>query len=143
MGKQITHCGENVGDGQKVKLVNQIAVALSTEAACEGVLFAIRTGANVEAALEAVGAGAGGSWAWNNLGARMASGDYAPGFKIEHLTKDLRLALEAAEAVNLSLPGTQFVLSQLARLQQTHSEAGLWGNTSFNRSPEIVMQLCR
>ena len=127
MGKKIVHCGKNVGDGQKVKLVNQINIALSVEAVAEGILFAKRTGANIEATLEAVGAGAGASWSWNNLGARMAASDYAPGFKIAHLIKDLRLALDAADAVNLSLPGVRLVLSHYEKLVAMNPGATVWG----------------
>ncbi len=131
MGKKIVHCGESVGDGQKVKLVNQINIALSVEAVAEGLLFAMKTGANIPAALEAVGGGAGASWSWNNLGARMAGGDYAPGFKIEHLIKDLRLALQAADAVNLSLPGVRMVLAHYERLCAARPDAGSLGTQAL------------
>jgi 3-hydroxyisobutyrate dehydrogenase len=131
MGKKIVHCGESVGDGQKVKLVNQINIALSVEAVAEGLLFAMKTGANIPATLDAVGAGAAASWSWNNLGARMAGGDYAPGFKIEHLIKDLRLALQAADAVHLSLPGVRMVLAHYERLCETRPEAGGFGTQAL------------
>lgn len=131
MGQKIVHCGETVGDGQKVKLVNQINIALCVEAVAEGLMFAIKTGANVPAALEAVGAGAGASWSWNNLGARMAGGDYAPGFKIEHLIKDLRLALEAADAVGLALPGVRLVLSHYEELVRKQVGNGSLGTQAL------------
>ncbi|MBC7806774.1 MAG: NAD(P)-dependent oxidoreductase [Akkermansiaceae bacterium] len=131
MGKKIVHCGESVGDGQKVKLVNQINIALSVEAVAEGLLFAVKTGANIPATLDAVGAGAAASWSWNNLGARMAGGDYAPGFKIEHLIKDLRLALQAADAVNLSLPGVRMVLGHYEKLCEARPDAGGLGTQAL------------
>ena len=34
------------------------------------------------------------------------SGDFAPGFRIEHFIKDLGIALAEARRMNLSLPGT-------------------------------------
>ena len=67
--------------------------------------------------LEAVGAGAAGSWMWSNLGPRMLKGDHAPGFKIDHQLKDLRLALEAADAMGIALPGTQLVMRHFAQLR--------------------------
>lgn len=123
MGKKIVHCGP-VGMGQTTKLVNQIVVALNLEAVCEGLIFAQKSGANVEAVLEAVGAGAAGSWAWTNLGPRIAGGDFAPGFKIDHQIKDLRLALEAAEAMGLSLPGTRLVLENLRAAREKIENGG-------------------
>ncbi len=131
MGKKIVHCGERVGDGQKVKLVNQIQIALTVEAVAEGIRFAQKTGTDVQAAIEAVGAGAGGSWSWNNLAARMASGDYAPGFKIAHLIKDLRLAIEAADAVNLPLPGVRLVLSHYEALCKKNADIKDWGTQAL------------
>lgn len=116
MGKTIVHCGP-VGTGQTTKLVNQIVGALNLEAVCEGLLFAKKAGADVEKVLSAVGAGAAASWSWTNLGPRIAAGDYAPGFKIDHQIKDLRLAIEAAEEMGLSLPGTRLVLEHLRTVQ--------------------------
>ncbi len=116
MGKKIVHCGP-VGQGQTTKLVNQVVVALNLEAVCEGLLFAAKSGADLASVLDAVGAGAAGSWAWSNLGPRIAGRDFAPGFKIDHQIKDLRLALEAAEAMGMSLPGTRLVLENLRAVQ--------------------------
>ena len=124
MGKKIVHCGP-VGMGQTTKLVNQVVVALNLEAVCEGLLFAEQSGADIEAVLDAVGAGAAGSWAWTNLGPRINKRDFAPGFKVDHQIKDLRLALEAAEGMGLSLPGTRLVLENLRRVQAAgHGEEG-------------------
>jgi 3-hydroxyisobutyrate dehydrogenase len=39
------------------------------------------------------------------MGARMAKGDFAPGFYIEHFLKDLGIALASAEKMGLNLPG--------------------------------------
>jgi 3-hydroxyisobutyrate dehydrogenase len=130
MGKQIVHCGP-VGMGQTTKLVNQIVVALNLEAACEGLAFAKRAGADVEAVLGAVGAGAASSWAWNTLGPRIAGRDFAPGFKIEHQIKDLRLAIEAAEALDLRLPGTRLVLEHLRAVQERVPDGGALGTQAL------------
>lgn len=116
MGQKIVHCGP-VGMGQTTKLVNQVVVALNLEAVCEGLLFAAKSGANLPDVLDAVGAGAAGSWAWTNLGPRIAKRDFAPGFKVDHQIKDLRLALEAAEEMGMSLPGVTLVLEHLRAVQ--------------------------
>jgi 3-hydroxyisobutyrate dehydrogenase len=121
MGKKIVHVGA-LGAGQTTKLVNQVVGALNLEAVCEGLRLAETSGVDVAAVLDAVGAGAAGSWSWTNLGPRIAERDFAPGFKIDHQVKDLRLALEAAEARGLSLPGARLVLENL----QTVQAAG-WG----------------
>jgi 3-hydroxyisobutyrate dehydrogenase len=130
MGKKIVHCGP-LGQGQITKLVNQVVVALNLEAVCEGLRLAQQSGANVEAVLDAVGAGAAGSWAWTNLGPRAAQNDFAPGFKIDHQIKDLRLAVEAAEATGLSLPGVRLVLDNLQRVRDTVPGAGDMGTQAL------------
>jgi 3-hydroxyisobutyrate dehydrogenase len=111
MGSKIVHCGESVGSGQITKLVNQIVGAINLEAVCEGLVFAQKSGVEVSAVLEAVGAGAAGSWSWANLGPRIVKGDNAPGFKVDHQIKDLRLALEAAETMGLTLPALKMALA--------------------------------
>ncbi len=116
MGKKIVHCGP-VGSGQTVKLINQIVVAVNLESTCEGLAFAEKSGVDTAKALDAVGAGAAGSWAWTNLGPRILQTDYAPGFKIAHQIKDLRLALEAAEAMGQNLPGVRLALEHLQTVQ--------------------------
>lgn len=126
MGKKIVHCGP-VGMGQTTKLVNQVVGALNLEAVCEGLRFAEKSGADIPAVLDAVGAGAAGSWAWNNLGARIAARDFAPGFKIAHQIKDLRLALEAAEEMGLHLPGVRLVLENLQVAQERLPNGGELG----------------
>jgi 3-hydroxyisobutyrate dehydrogenase len=118
MGKKLVHCGP-VGSGQTTKLANQIVCALNLEAVCEGILFALKSGVNVENVLDAVGAGASASWAWSNLGPRAAAGDFAPGFKIDHLIKDMRLSIQAAASLGMNLPGVALVLNHLLLLQKS------------------------
>jgi 3-hydroxyisobutyrate dehydrogenase len=105
MGKNIVHIGPN-GAGQTCKLCNQIAVALNMLAGCEAILFAARSGIDPKKMLEAISAGAAGSWMLSNLAPRIVQGDFAPGFMIRLAQKDLRLVLEAAGEQHLPLPGT-------------------------------------
>ena len=55
--------------------------------------------------LESIGAGAAGSWSLSNLYPRVVSGDYAPGFFVQHFLKDIRIALSEAETMGLDLQG--------------------------------------
>lgn len=108
MGKRIFHCGKN-GMGQMTKLMNQILVALNNLAGCEALAFAKGVGLQAEAALEAVGGGAAGSWQLNNLGPKILAGNFAPGFMIDLMLKDLKLVLAAAKEAGLDLPATDLV----------------------------------
>jgi 3-hydroxyisobutyrate dehydrogenase-like beta-hydroxyacid dehydrogenase len=110
MGKRITHMG-GPGTGQTTKLANQIAVAVTLEAAAEALLFARQSGLDPAKVLEAIGAGAAGSWQLNNLGPKIIAGDFRPGFFIKLIRKDLRLVAQAANENGLALPGLGLMTS--------------------------------
>ena len=104
MGGTVTYCGAS-GAGYTVKLCNQILGALHLVAASEAITLAKASGVDISAMLQAVSSGAAGSWILSNLGAKMAAGDYAPGFFIDYQLKDLKLAMAAADKLTLALPG--------------------------------------
>lgn len=108
MGRKITHCGPS-GAGQTVKLCNQIAVVLNNLAMAEALVFCQRSGVDPAVMLEAIASGAAGSWQISNLGPKVVARDFAPGFKVGLQQKDLRLALEAADELDLPLAGTALV----------------------------------
>jgi 2-hydroxy-3-oxopropionate reductase len=110
LGKRITYMGPS-GTGQTTKLANQIAVALTLEATAEALLFAKRGGLDPATVLEAIGAGAAGSWQLNNLGPKIIAQDYRPGFLVKLIRKDLRLVSEAANQNGIALPGLQLMTS--------------------------------
>lgn len=108
MGKTIVHVGPN-GAGQVVKLCNQVAGGLNLLAMAEAVALARGAGVDPAKMLEVVSAGAAGSWMLSNLGPRAVAGDFAPGFMVELMQKDLRLVLETSAATRTPLPGTALV----------------------------------
>jgi 3-hydroxyisobutyrate dehydrogenase len=110
LGKKITHMGA-AGAGQMTKLANQIGVALALEAAAEAIKFARGGGLDGSKVIEAIGAGAAGSWQLSNLGPKIVAGDYRPGFFVKLIRKDLRLVAEAARESGLALPGLALMVS--------------------------------
>ena len=46
-----------------------------------------------------------GSWSLSNLAPRMLKGDFEPGFYVKHFMKDMKIALEEAEKLQLPVPG--------------------------------------
>ena len=116
MGRNIVHTGLN-GTGQTTKLVNQILVAGTMNAVSEALVFAAKSGADLETTIEAVKGGAAGSWQLQNLGPRIINDDFAPGFMVKLQQKDLRLILEAASEMQLSLPVTALVNQFFSSLQ--------------------------
>ena len=108
MGKTITYCGPS-GAGQLTKLVNQILVSVTNLAVAEALTFAQASGLDPQKTLSAIGGGAAGSWQLANLGPKMISRDFRPGFMIKLQQKDLRLAIEAAREAGLDLPALDLV----------------------------------
>ncbi len=104
MGKNIARHGP-AGAGQHCKLANQIAVAVGMLAWCEGLAYAKKAGLDPAAVHASISGGAAGSWAMTNLAPRALAENYAPGFYVKHILKDLRLALECAAELKLDLPG--------------------------------------
>ncbi len=104
MGRTIVHQGGH-GAGQHTKMVNQILVASTMVAMAEGLVYAYRAGLDVERVLSSVSTGAAGSWSLTNLAPRVVAGDFAPGFTVDHLVKDLGIALGEARRARLALPG--------------------------------------
>ena len=113
MGQRITHCGP-LGAGQTVKLCNQVAITGALLGVCEALLFAQKSGVEPAVMVEAIAAGAAGSWQLSNLGPKMIARDFAPGFKVGLMRKDLRLALENAQQQNIALPGLALVAQLFA-----------------------------
>ncbi len=116
MGKRIVHIGGN-GMGQVCKLANQIAVVLNNLAMSEALVFAAKAGADVSKVLEAISAGAAGSWALNNYAPKILRRDFSPGFMVSLQQKDLNLVMEASRAMNLSLPGAALTFELQKALQ--------------------------
>jgi 3-hydroxyisobutyrate dehydrogenase len=93
------------GAGQHTKMVNQTLIAGNMIGVCEGLLYAHQAGLDLDAVMQSVASGAAGSWSLTNLGPRIIAGNFEPGFFVEHFVKDLGIALEEAERMQLTLPG--------------------------------------
>jgi 3-hydroxyisobutyrate dehydrogenase len=104
MGKTIVHQG-GPGAGQHTKMVNQILIASTMIAVCEGLLYGYKAGLDLETVLKSVSVGAAGSKALEVLGPRMLARNFEPGFYVEHFIKDMGIALAEAERMRLALPG--------------------------------------
>lgn len=99
--KVVHHCGA-VGSGQVVKLCNQILCAVHMVGLCEAFSAAVSLGVEPQAVVDICSGGAGGSWALQNLGPRIISGNLEEGFNINLMRKDLRIV---KDSLVQNLPG--------------------------------------
>lgn len=117
MGKRITHCGLQ-GAGQTVKACNQILCAMNMMGIVEALHLAKLSGIDQALVVEALTPGAGGSWALEKLGSRIAKGDFNPGFYVDLIQKDLRIVQDEAKKLGLPLQGTAITQKLFADNQQ-------------------------
>lgn len=115
LGKTIVHQGA-AGSGQRTKIVNQILVAANTLGMCEALHFAAGAGLDGQKVLASVGGGAAASWSIHVLAPRVLNGDFEPGFFVEHLVKDLRIARDAAAELDQMLPLVDLCLARYEAL---------------------------
>jgi len=104
MGKNIALLGP-AGAGQHCKMANQIVVAVGMVSWCEGLSYARKAGLDPERVHASISGGAAGGWALTNLAPRALAGNYAPGFYVKHILKDMRIAIDSAAELRLELPG--------------------------------------
>jgi 3-hydroxyisobutyrate dehydrogenase-like beta-hydroxyacid dehydrogenase len=110
---RIRHCGA-VGAGLGVKLANNFLGAVNAAASAEALALAREAGVDPALVVEAVNDGTGANWQLANLFPRkVLRGDFAPGFRITHMAKDLRIAAEVAAEYGLELPELELARARL------------------------------
>ncbi len=130
VGKNIVYMGPS-GHGQMTKMINQTVTSLNLLATVEAVRLARAAGLNVDDALQVIGGGAGSSWMLSNLGPKIASEDFTPGFRIRLQNKDLALASSLAAELGVEAPGLALT-SSLYR-QAVQEGLGELGNHGLYR----------
>ncbi|WP_339107278.1 NAD(P)-dependent oxidoreductase [Thioclava sp. GXIMD4216] len=107
-GKICRRLGES-GAGQLCKSANQIAIAGVVQGLSEALLFAEKAGLSIADVVEVISQGAAGSWQMSNRSETMAKGEYAFGFAVDWMRKDLGICLTTADEIKAPLPLTALV----------------------------------
>ncbi|MDR9432155.1 MAG: NAD(P)-binding domain-containing protein [Natronomonas sp.] len=105
LGETIKYCGRG-GAGQITKACNQLIVGGMIEIVAEGLVFAEKAGADLEAVYDAVSGGSCRGFVMDHHGSHMLEGNFEPGFYASYQYKDLRYVTEAAEAYGAPIPST-------------------------------------
>lgn len=103
MGKSATLIGAS-GAGQVAKACNQILTGVGIMAVAEAFNFAAKSGVDPAKVREALLGGFAYSKILENHGQRMLDRNFKPGFKAWMHQKDLRIVMEEAHRLGLSLP---------------------------------------
>ena len=124
MGSTVVHCGPAAGDGQSVKLVNQLLCGVHIAAAGEALAYAEALGLDPKAVHETIRHGAAGSFMFEDRGRRMLDREFLPPKSALNIfVKDMGLVREAAGKHGFSTP-----LSDAAhQLYETGASLGFGG----------------
>jgi 3-hydroxyisobutyrate dehydrogenase len=134
MGELIVHAG-SLGHGQTLKVINNAVAAVNTAAVGEALLAARRAGVDLDALVQVMHAGSGGSAMLDLKAAPMREHDYTTLFKLEHMLKDVRLCLEEAQAVGARMEFAELV----AEILREADERG-FGEQDFAALIEVLEQ---
>jgi 2-hydroxy-3-oxopropionate reductase len=131
MGKNIVHIGE-AGAGQITKACNQMIVGMTIQAVSEAFTLANQAGVDLEKMREVLLGGFAQSRILDLHGQRIIDRNFKPGFKIKLHNKDMNIALETGEALNVDLIGTAQVAQQMKKAMDA-------GNGELDHSSLVLM----
>lgn len=124
MGQNIVYQGE-AGSGQHTKMCNQITIAGTMIGVCESLLYGYRAGLDLPTMLRSISGGAAACWTLDNLAPRVVQRNFDPGFYVEHFIKDMGIALQEANRMNVAMPGLALVKQLYEATQaQGHGKLG-------------------
>ncbi|KRK48793.1 NAD(P)-dependent oxidoreductase [Secundilactobacillus kimchicus] len=115
MGTHVNRFG-TAGMGQHTKMANQIMIAGTMTGMVEMMVYAKSAGLPVDQVLTTLNGGGAANWSMANYAPRIMAGDYNPGFYAKHFLKDLRIALEEADKMQIELPATQLAHDLYAKM---------------------------
>jgi 3-hydroxyisobutyrate dehydrogenase-like beta-hydroxyacid dehydrogenase len=122
MGSSVVHCGARVGDGQAVKLVNQLLCGVHIAAAAEALAYAEALGLDPRFVFETIRHGAANSFMLEDRGERMLEEEFVPPKSaLDIFVKDMGLVRKAAEEQGFDTP----LASAALELYLAGKEAGL------------------
>ncbi len=112
ISENVFKLGEEAGPGSAMKSVNQLLAGIHIAAMGEALAFGISQGIDAERIVEVISKCAGTSWMFENRGANVVDGDYAPYSAINIWLKDLGIVLDVAKGSQFSAPLTAVALQQ-------------------------------
>jgi 3-hydroxyisobutyrate dehydrogenase and related beta-hydroxyacid dehydrogenases len=111
----------DAGKGQHAKMANQIMIAGTMTGMTEMLVYANQAQLDLDKILETLGGGSAANWSMTNYSPRILAENYSPGFFVKHFVKDLKIALDEAEKMNLSLPSTTLAKDLYEKLEKNGS----------------------
>jgi 3-hydroxyisobutyrate dehydrogenase-like beta-hydroxyacid dehydrogenase len=105
MGNKIIYVGPS-GNGQLMKLTNQLLFDIHCAALAEVLPMAVKMGLDPEQVIAVTRSGTGQCFALDNFGPLILEGNFGPGYPLEDAYKDMVHAVEISSAHRIPLPVT-------------------------------------
>jgi 3-hydroxyisobutyrate dehydrogenase-like beta-hydroxyacid dehydrogenase len=105
IGNKIVVAGKNAGDGQMLKVINNLLSFVALEATAEAMVLGVRYGLDADAMLATFNAGTGRNSATEEKFPRsVMKRSFDFGFPVRGVNKDIGLCLSEAEALGVPMP---------------------------------------
>jgi 2-hydroxy-3-oxopropionate reductase len=134
--ERIVHVGEESGAGQVCKVCNQIAIGGALAGVSEALAVARKAGVDPNKVRAALLGGFAASRVLEVHGERLIHGNFAPGFRARLYQKDLRLAIETANAQGVAIPATALVAQLVNALMASGG-----GDLDYSAIGTVLFQL--
>jgi len=122
---EVVHVGE-IGMGSVAKLVNNMLAFCNAAAAAEALMIGAMAGIDLRKLQQVISNASGNSSAFRNIAEKAFAGEFAATFALNLAHKDLRLALELAD--ELDVPG--MIAPQVMNLMRMARAKGMGGDDS-------------
>lgn len=133
IGANTTYVGDKVGQGQMVKLINNMIAATNFAVTCEGLAMGMKAGLDPDILLDLLGKSSGRSFATEMMAPAVLSRRFDFGFRMALMHKDVKLALEEAEAL-----GTTNLTATAARQLWNYAMAHGMGGGDFTELAKVI-----
>ncbi|GGA20193.1 NAD(P)-dependent oxidoreductase [Psychrobacillus lasiicapitis] len=119
LGKNIFLLGDSPSVGTRIKLLNNLMIGFYTKGVAEMLVLAESVGLSLDKVYEILNVSYGQSKIYTrNYAEYMKNEDYQPGFSIDLLLKDMRLAQQMAVQGEVNLPVTNQLIEEYEQMSQ-------------------------
>ncbi len=117
VGSNVFHVGEKVGQGQAMKMVNQILVSANIVSVAEAMVVAQKLDINLQTMYDVVTRSSGTSEVLQRMGPAMIARDFSPKATMDILIKDTDIIMDTVRTLDIPLPvfSTVYQVYRMAR----------------------------
>jgi 2-hydroxy-3-oxopropionate reductase len=123
LGIVIVYAGEN-GAGTTLKLINNLILGVAVEAVAEAMVLAMKSGIDPRKVVEITSVGGAKTSAMEVRGPKILQREFAAGFAVNNMYKDLSSAMKLADDFGVSIPAASVSL-EILRSAKTNGKGDL------------------